>query len=197
MSDEMTVLHPQLSDTDTSQLRAGDRVRIRGAVYVARDAAHKRLVAALAAGEDLPFDPIGQIIYYMGPSPARPGKPIGAAGPTTSYRMDPYTVPMLEAGIKALIGKGGRGPEVKNALVAHKAVYLIAVGGAGALLAQTVQQAEVLAYPELGAEAVRRLLVVDFPAIVGIDTTGNDIYDIGRSTYRRTDLGTETEKTFT
>lgn len=193
MSEEMTILRPPLSDADTSPLRAGDRVRIQGTVYVARDAAHKRLVAALTAGEDLPFDPVGQIIYYMGPSPARPGKPIGSAGPTTSYRMDPYTVPMLEAGIKALIGKGGRGAEVKEALVAHKALYLIAVGGAGALLAQTVQSAEVLAYPELGAEAVRRLLVVDFTAIVGVDTTGNDIYEIGRSSYRRTDLGTETQ----
>jgi fumarate hydratase subunit beta len=185
MSSEPTVLCPPLSDAVTSSLRAGDQVRIRGTLYVARDAAHKRLVAALAEGRSLPFDPVGQIIYYMGPSPARPGKPIGSAGPTTSYRMDPYTLPLLQAGIKALIGKGGRGPDVVRALCEHKALYLVAVGGAGALLAQTVQEAQVLAYPELGAEAVRQLQVVDFPAIVGIDTTGSDIYELGRSPYRR------------
>jgi fumarate hydratase subunit beta len=160
-------------------------VRISGAIYVARDAAHKRMVAALAAGEPLPFDPVGQILYYMGPSPARPGYPIGAAGPTTSYRMDPYAEPLLRAGIKGMIGKGQRGPEVRRGLQAHHAVYLIATGGAAALIAQSVLCAEVLAYPDLGPEALRRLKVRDFPAIVACDVYGNDIYEIGRAQYRR------------
>ena len=164
-------------------LRAGDEVRIDGAIYVARDAAHKRLVAALDAGRELPFDPQGQIIYYMGPSPARPGRPIGAAGPTTSYRMDPYTAALLAAGIKAVIGKGQRGAEVQRALRAHRALYLVAVGGAGALIAQSIRRAEVIAYPELGAEALRRLEVSDFPAIVGLDLEGNDVYQMGRAEY--------------
>jgi fumarate hydratase subunit beta len=165
-------------------LHAGDPVRIRGRVYVARDAAHQRLVAAIEAGEPLPFDPAGQVLYYMGPSPARPGRAIGAAGPTTSYRMDPYTEALLAAGIKAVIGKGARGEAVKHALRAHQAVYLVAVGGAGALLAQAIQRATVIAYPDLGPEAVRELDVVDFPAIVGCDVHGQDIYDLGRARYR-------------
>ena len=177
-------LRPPLSAEDLAPLHAGDPVRIDGRIYVARDAAHKRMVEALASGAGLPFDPEGQVIYYMGPSPARPGRPIGSAGPTTSYRMDPYTEPMLRAGVRALIGKGPRGPEVKHALRAHGAVYLIAVGGAGALLAQRILQAEVIAYPELGPEALRLLKVAAFPAIVGYDTYGADIYEIGRVPYR-------------
>ena len=179
------VLRPPLDGAVLARLHAGDAVRIEGTLYVARDAAHKRLVAALAAGEPLPFDPQGQILYYMGPSPARPGRPIGAAGPTTSYRMDVYTAPLLRAGVKAVIGKGGRGPEVQRALREHQAVYLVAVGGAAALIAQSIRQAEVIAYPELGPEAVRRLTVSGFPAIVGYDVHGDDVYRIGRERYRR------------
>ena len=185
MSAEIIPLTPPLNDEVTTSLRAGDAVRIDGTIYVARDAAHKRLVAALSAGEPLPFDPAGQVIYYMGPSPARPGQPIGAAGPTTSYRMDPYTPAMLQAGVKAFIGKGQRGDEVRLALQEHRALYLIATGGAGALIAQSILQAEVVAYPDLGPEALRRLKVRGFPATVGCDTLGNDVYQIGRAQYRR------------
>ena len=174
-----------LTAEHTLRLHAGDRVLIEGTLYVARDAAHKRLAAALAEGRPLPFDPAGQILYYMGPTPARPGHAIGAAGPTTSYRMDPYTEPLLRAGIKGLIGKGERSEGVYRALREHKAVYLIAIGGAGALIAQSVRHAEVIAYPELGPEALRRLDVIDLPAIVGYDVYGQDIYRIGRAHYRR------------
>ena len=169
-----------LSDDDVAGLRVGDRVLICGVLYVARDAAHKRLVKALSSGDELPFDPAGQVIYYMGPSPARPGLPIGAAGPTTAYRMDPYTIPLLRAGLKGMIGKGERGAQVRQALREYKAVYLAAVGGAGALLAQTIRRAKVIAYPELGPEAVRRLEVSDFPAIVAHDIYGGNIYAGGR-----------------
>jgi fumarate hydratase subunit beta len=189
MSTQPVHLRPPLTMGDLVPLHAGDPVRIDGHIYVARDAAHKRMVEALASGAGLPFDPIGQVIYYMGPSPARPGRPIGSAGPTTSYRMDPYTEPMLRAGIRALIGKGPRGPEVKHALQVHGAVYLIAVGGVGALLAQCIRQAEVIAYPDLGPEALRLLKVADFPAIVGCDSYGADIYEIGRVPYRHPDAG--------
>lgn len=174
-----------LTDEVVAQLRAGDSVLITGTIYVARDAAHKRLVAALEAGQPLPFDVRGQIIYYMGPTPAKPGRPIGSAGPTTSYRMDPYTPAMLRAGLKGMIGKGNRSQPVREALQRHRAVYFAAVGGAAALIAQSVQAAEVVAYPELGAEAVRRLEVVDFPAIVINDIYGADAYEAGKAAYRR------------
>jgi len=174
-----------LTDEATLRLHAGDHVRIEGTVYVARDAAHKRLLAAMTQGQALPFDPAGQIVYYMGPTPARPGYPIGAAGPTTSYRMDPYTEALLRAGIKGLMGKGERSEAVYRALREHKAVYLVAIGGAGALIAQSVRRAEVIAYPDLGPEALRRLDVVDLPAIVGYDVYGEDVYRIGRALYRR------------
>ena len=174
-----------LTEASVARVRAGDHVLLDGMIYVARDAAHKRLVAALAAGESLPFDPAGQVIYYMGPSPARPGLPIGSAGPTTSYRIDPYTEPLLRVGIKGLIGKGQRGKEVRRALCAYRALYLVAIGGAGALIARSIRQARVLAYPELGPEALRQLDVVDFPAIVGHDIYGNDVYQAGRAQYRR------------
>jgi fumarate hydratase subunit beta len=185
MSRDAICLVPPLTDDDIAGLHAGDPVRVEGTIYVARDAAHKRLIATLEAGEALPFDPTGQVIYYMGPSPARSGRPIGSAGPTTSYRMDPYTEPLLQAGVKALIGKGGRGADVQRALREHRAVYLIAVGGAGALLAQAIREAQVIAYPDLGPEAVRKLQVVGFPVTVGYDIYGNDIYQIGREEYRR------------
>ena len=174
-----------LTDEDISRLRAGDPVTIHGIIYVARDAAHKRLTAALHKGEALPFDLRGQIIYYMGPSPARPGKPIGAAGPTTSGRMDVYTPAMLEAGLKGMIGKGNRSPSVRQALQKYRAVYFAAIGGAGALLAQSVKKAECVAYPELGPEAVLRLYVEDLAVIVINDIYGGDAYEQGRAKYRR------------
>lgn len=176
-----------LTDEVIEQLHAGDSVTITGTVYVARDAAHKRFMESLDRGEPLPFDPKGQIIYYMGPSPARPGKPIGSAGPTTSYRMDPYTPRMLELGLKGMIGKGNRSMEVREALKRHKAVYFAAIGGAAALIARSIRKAEIIAYEELGAEALRRLEVVDFPAIVVNDIYGGDAYEEGKARYRITD----------
>jgi fumarate hydratase subunit beta len=174
-----------LTDETIEQLHAGDKVRITGTIYVGRDAAHKRLVAALDAGQPLPFDPRGQIIYYMGPSPAKPGDPIGSAGPTTSGRMDVYTPRMLEAGLKGMIGKGNRTPAVREAIRKHKAVYMAATGGAGALIAKSIKQSDVVAYPELGAEALLRLEVVDFPAIVVNDIYGGDAYEDGVKQYNR------------
>lgn len=174
-----------LTDEAVAQLHAGDAVTITGTIYVARDAAHHRLVMALEAGEPLPFDLRGQIVYYMGPSPARPGFPIGSAGPTTSYRMDPYTPALLQAGLKGMIGKGNRGPQVRKALQRYRAVYLASVGGAAALIAQSVRTSEVIAYPDLGAEAVLRLQVVDLPAIVINDIYGGDAYEEGKAAYRR------------
>lgn len=167
------------------KLKAGDRLSISGIVYTARDAAHRRMAAALAAGEELPFDIAGQTLYYMGPSPARPGQVIGAAGPTTSGRMDAYTPPLLVAGLRVMIGKGSRSDEVKEAIRKHHAVYLVTFGGAGALLSKAIRKAEVVAYPELGTEAVRRLEVVDFPAIVANDIHGNDLFIQNRKLYQQ------------
>jgi fumarate hydratase subunit beta len=174
-----------LTDEVVEQLRAGDKVGITGVIYVGRDAAHKRLVAALDAGETLPFDPQGQIIYYMGPSPAKPGDPIGSAGPTTSYRMDPYAPRMMEVGLKGMIGKGNRSLPVREAMQKHKAVYFGAIGGAGALIAKSIKAARVIAYEDLGAEALRRLEVEDFPAIVVNDIYGGDAYQDGLKQYSR------------
>ena len=176
-----------LTDDVIEQLHAGDAVQITGTIYVGRDSAHKRMIAALDAGEKLPLDPQGQIIYYMGPSPARPGRPIGSAGPTTSYRMDPYAPRMLEEGLKGMIGKGNRGPEVREALQKHKAVYFAAIGGAAALIADSIKEAEVIAYEDLGAEALRKLRVEDFPAIVVNDMHGGDAYEQGKAKYRLED----------
>jgi len=173
-----------LTDEVVEQLHAGDKVLITGTMYVARDAAHKRMVEALDRGEELPFNPKGQIIYYMGPSPAPPGRPIGSAGPTTSYRMDPYAPRMMEVGLKGMIGKGNRSTAVREAIQKHKAVYLAATGGAAALISQRIKKAEVIAYEELGAEAVRRLFVEDFPAIVVNDCYGHDAYEEGKAKYR-------------
>jgi len=175
-----------LTDEVVERLRAGDKVEITGTVYVGRDAAHKRFMEALDSGRPLPIDLRGQIIYYMGPSPAPPGKPIGSAGPTTSYRMDPYTPRLLEQGLKGMIGKGSRGPEVRQALKTHKAVYFAAVGGAAALIANSIRKAEVVAYEDLGAEALRRLEVEDFPVIVVNDIYGADTYEEGKAKYKRT-----------
>lgn len=167
------------------KLKAGTGVLISGILYVARDAAHRRLVQAMDKGERLPFDPRGQTIYYMGPSPAKPGHVIGAAGPTTSTRMDMYTPRLLAAGVRAMIGKGGRSPDVIEAIKRYKAVYFVALGGAGALLARAVKQSELVAYEDLGAEAIVRLTVADFPAIVANDIYGNDVFQQGKAKYRK------------
>jgi fumarate hydratase subunit beta len=174
-----------LTDDVIEQLHSGDRVTITGTIYVGRDAAHKRLVAALDSGETLPFDPSGQVIYYMGPAPAKPGDPIGSAGPTTSYRMDPYAPRLMEVGLKGMIGKGNRSLAVREAMQKHKAIYFGAIGGAGALIAKSVKAAEVIAYEDLGAEALRRLEVEDFPAIVVNDIYGGDAYEEGKAAYRQ------------
>ena len=174
-----------LTNEVIEQLHAGDKVSISGVIYVGRDAAHKRLVAALDAGEPLPFDVQGQIIYYMGPSPAKPGWPIGSAGPTTSYRMDPYAPRLMEVGLKGMIGKGNRSRAVREAMQKHKALYFGAIGGAGALIAKSIKSAEVVAYDDLGAEALRRLEVEDFPAIVINDVYGGDAYEDGVKQYSR------------
>ncbi len=173
-----------LTDEVVAKLRAGDRVQISGVIYVGRDAAHKRMIAALDKGEQLPFDPHGQIIYYMGPSPAPPGRPIGSAGPTTSGRMDAYTPRLLEAGLKGMIGKGNRSQAVRDAIVKHKAVYFAATGGVAALISQTIKKAETIAYADLGAEAVLRLEVEDLPVIVVNDIYGGDAYEEGKAKYR-------------
>jgi fumarate hydratase subunit beta len=174
-----------LTEEVIRQLRAGDKVSITGTIYVGRDAAHKRLVAALDAGEPLPFDPQGQVIYYMGPAPAKPGDPIGSAGPTTSYRMDPYAPRLMEVGLKGMIGKGNRSLPVREAMQKHQAVYLGAIGGAGALIAKSIKGARVIAYEDLGAEALRQLKVEDFPAIVINDIYGGDAYEDGMKQYNR------------
>lgn len=164
-------------------LKSGDSVLISGVIYTARDAAHKRLTELLAKGEELPFDVKDSIIYYVGPTPAKPGQPIGSAGPTTSYRMDAYSPQMLASGQRGMIGKGKRSREVIEAMKENHAVYFAAIGGAGALLSRCVQSAEVVAYEDLGAEAVRRLTVKDFPAVVVIDAEGTNLYECGRANY--------------
>jgi len=178
-------LTPPLTDADVEQLEMGDEVLVNGVIYTARDAAHKRLVDLLAAGQPLPVDLKGQILYYVGPSPARPGRVIGAAGPTTSYRMDSYAPALLKLGLKAMIGKGRRSPEVIAAMKKHKAVYLGATGGAGALISQCIKEARVVAFPELGPEAVHRLVVEHLPTIVINDCQGRDLYEEGRKKYAR------------
>lgn len=173
-----------LTDDALKSLKAGDNVLLTGAMYVARDAAHKRMIEALDKGEPLPFDIKGQTIYYMGPSPARPGRVIGSAGPTTSGRMDVYAPRLIEEGLRGMIGKGIRSPAVKDTMKKHGAVYLAAIGGAGALISKSIKESEVIAYGELGAEAVRRLEVEDFPATVINDIYGGDLYQEGRAKYR-------------
>ena len=174
-----------LQDEDVARLRAGDKVLISGIIYTARDAAHKRLVDLIDKGDPLPMEIQGQVIYYVGPSPARPGRAIGAAGPTTSYRMDPYAPALMARGLKVMIGKGKRAPEVIEAMKKYKAVYLAATGGAGALMSQAIKEASILAYEELGPEAIWRLVVNDLPAIVVNDTLGNDLYKQGVEQYRQ------------
>jgi fumarate hydratase subunit beta len=165
-----------LSDDVIRGLSAGDRVLISGVVYTARDAAHKRMSEIMGRGGEMPFDFSGQIAYYAGPSPTRPGAAIGSIGPTTSGRMDAYSPALIGMGLKAMIGKGLRSEEVRRAITAHCGVYMAAVGGAGALISRSVRSARVIAFPELGTEAIRLLEVEDFPAIVAIDSSGNDIY---------------------
>ena len=176
MSGIVTKIRTPLSDEAVRRLRAGMSVTLSGVIYTARDAAHQRMVEALGRGEELPFDLRGQIIYYVGPTPAPPGKVIGSAGPTTSSRMDAFTIPLLERGLKGMIGKGGRSPEVVQAIAAHTAVYFAALGGAGALISQRVKKATVIAYEDLDTEAIRRLVVEDLPLVVAIDCDGNDIF---------------------
>jgi fumarate hydratase subunit beta len=174
-----------LTDEIVVELRVGDRVLISGVLYTARDAAHKRLVETIRGGGELPFELNGQIIYYVGPTPARPGYVIGSAGPTTSYRMDKYTPILIEHGLKGTIGKGERGDEVVNAMRKFKAVYFAAVGGAAALISKSIKSSEVIAYDDLGAEAIRKLVVYDFPAIVAQDCHGGNLYREGVKKYRR------------
>ena len=161
---------------EIEELRTGDMVYISGEIYTARDAAHKRMAEALDSGSDLPFEIRDQVIYYMGPSPARPGNVIGSAGPTTASRMDKYTPRLLDLGLACMIGKGKRSDEVKEAVVRNRAIYLAAIGGAGALLSKCISHSEIIAYEDLGTEAVRRLIVKSFPTIVVLDANGRDLY---------------------
>ena len=174
-----------LTDDTIRGLRSGDNVLLTGVMYVARDAAHRRMVEALDRGEPLPFDIAGQTIYYMGPSPAPPGRITGSAGPTTSGRMDIYTTRLIEQGLKGMIGKGMRSQHVKDAIVKFKAVYFGAVGGAGAIISRSIRKAEVIAYDDLGAEAIRKIEVEDFPAVVINDIYGADLYEDGKAAYRK------------
>ncbi|MBN1188649.1 MAG: Fe-S-containing hydro-lyase [Dehalococcoidales bacterium] len=179
-----------LTDEAVMDLHAGDNVLLTGVIYVARDTAHKRMVETMDRGQPLPFDIRGQTIYYMGPSPAKPGQVIGSAGPTTSGRMDRFSPRLMEAGLKGMIGKGNRSKVVKEAIKSHKAVYFAAIGGAGALIAKGIKKSEVVAYEELGAEAVRRLEVENFPVTVINDIYGSDLYEEGKARYRvETDTG--------
>jgi fumarate hydratase subunit beta len=173
-----------LTDEVLKDLKTGDNVLLTGVIYAARDAAHKRMVEALDRGKPLPFDIKGAIIYYMSPTPARPGRIIGSAGPTTSGRMDAYALRLIAEGLKGMIGKGSRSKAVKDTMVKHKAVYLGAIGGAGAIVSRSIKKAEVIAYEELGAEALRRLEVEDFPVTVVNDIYGGDLYEEGKAKYQ-------------
>lgn len=175
-----------LTREDARKLRAGDSCLISGVIYTARDAAHKRLCELAEQGKELPIDPKDCTIYYVGPTPARPGETIGSAGPTTSYRMDAYSPLMISLGETGMIGKGKRSPEVIAAMKEHGAVYFGAIGGCGALLSQCIKKAEIVAYEDLGAEAIRRLEVEDFPVMVIIDSEGNNLYETGRAAYLET-----------
>ena len=185
MSDQVKKIRAPFDETTARSLRAGDRVLITGTILAARDAAHKRLVETLDRGEPLPVDLQGAVVYYLGPSPARPGNPIGAAGPTTSGRVDAYTPRLLKQGLKGMIGKGYRSPDVIKAMEEFGVPYLAAVGGAGALIARSIRKYTVLAYEDLGPEAVAAMEVEDFPAIVVIDCLGGNYYEAGQAPYRR------------
>ena len=180
---EIIKLQTPLTDADITKLKAGDIVSLSGIIYTGRDAAHKRLVECLERNEPMPIDIKGQAMYYVGPAPAKPGKPIGSCGPTTSYRMDPYTPTMLQQGMKAMIGKGPRSAEVIEAMKKHKGVYLAAIGGAAAVIAKSVKSCEVITYEDLGAEAIHKLEVQDFICFVAIDCECNNLYETGRAEY--------------
>jgi fumarate hydratase subunit beta len=175
-----------LTDQTLQDLKAGDDVLLTGIMYVGRDSAHKRIVEALDQGKPLPFDIRGQTIYYMGPSPAKPGHVIGSAGPTTSGRMDSYSPRLMAEGLRGMVGKGMRSAAVKDAIKKHKAVYFAAIGGAGALISKAIKKSQVIAYEELGAEALLRIEVADFPAIVVNDVHGGDLYEDGKAKYKKT-----------
>ncbi len=175
-----------MKDEDVKGLKAGDSVLISGTIYTARDAAHKRLIELVDSGKELPFDIEGSIIYYVGPTPAKPGMVIGSAGPTTSYRMDPYAPKLLDLGLKGMIGKGERSEEVVEAIIRNQGVYFAAIGGAGALIGKSIEEAEIVAYEDLGAEAIRKMEVKDFPVVVVIDSEGNNLYEIGQKQYLNT-----------
>jgi len=177
-------LQTPLTYEQIKDLKAGDQVSITGVIYSARDAAHKNMVDALNANQPLPIDVEGQIIYYAGPTPAKPGRVIGSCGPTTSGRMDAYSPQMMEQGLKGMIGKGSRSKEVIESMKKNKAVYFAAIGGAAALIADTIKKVDIVAYEDLGPEAIRRMEVVEYPCIVAIDSEGNDLYEIGVEKYR-------------
>jgi fumarate hydratase subunit beta len=187
MMDVINITSPLIPEV-IEKLKSGMLVLISGVVYTARDAAHKKLVQAINSGKELPLNLEGQTLYYMGPSPARPGQVIGSAGPTTSGRMDVYTPTLLAAGLKAMIGKGGRSEEVKRAIIDYRAIYFVTIGGAGALLSSTIHRAKVIAYPELAAEAIMQLELEEFPAIVANDIYGSDLFVQGRVGYRKEGL---------
>ena len=178
-------LKTPLGEADARKLRAGDSVLLTGVIYTARDAAHKRLCELVEAGKPLPFDPMDAVVYYVGPTPAAPGQIIGSAGPTTSYRMDAYAPTLIALGLRGMIGKGLRVQEVIDACKKHGAVYFVAVGGAAAVIAQSIQSETMIAYEDLGPEAIRRYEVKDFPAIVCIDAEGNDFYKVGIAKYSK------------
>ena len=184
MANKIHITTP-LTDEIISNLKSGDEVLISGTIYTARDAAHKKLIDSINSGESLPFDIKNTIIYYVGPSPKKPGDVIGSAGPTTSYRMDAYTATLLDLGLKGMIGKGSRNKNVVESIKKNHAVYFAAIGGAGALISSTIKSSEVIAYEELGPEAVHKLTVEDFPAIVVLDSSGNDLYIIEREKYKK------------
>lgn len=183
-----------ISEEQVRQVKAGDEVYISGTIYTARDAAHKRMIDDLDSGKGLPFDVKGAVIYYVGPTPPKPGQVIGSAGPTTSYRMDKFTPEMLKQGVKAVIGKGYRGDEVKAGFVQHGGIYLVSTGGAGALLARTIEAAQVVAYEDLGAEAIRKLTVKDFPCVCIHDAFGGDQYFTGQSQWVKPDAMVKPKK---
>jgi len=184
MSEDVLRIQTPLSGEVVERLRIGDRVLLSGPIYSARDAAHHRMVALIRRSEPLPFELKGQVIYYVGPSPPLPGQAVGAAGPTSSYRMDAYAPLLMEMGLKGMIGKGARSQAVKDAMKRYPAVYFAAIGGAGALISKCIISAEVVAYPELGTEAVRKMVVQDFPLIVANDCRGGDLYESGSQAYR-------------
>ena len=184
-SSSVRSLTTPLAASDVTLLPAGDRVRLSGILFTARDAVHQRLADLIAAGRPLPIDMAGQVLYYVGPTPPGPGRIIGSAGPTTSGRMDRYAPALMALGLRGMVGKGVRSAEVRRAMQTHGCVYFGAVGGAGAILSKHIRHAEVVAYPELGTEAVRRLEVADFPAVVVNDALGGDLYKTGRQSYAR------------